>query len=237
MNIGNSFNTQNLNYLNENRSNINEALSKIGAARELSGKDGAEYLVSNKLASQISTLTQSVQNENESIGMYQVADGALNALNDNAQRLNELSVSFGNGALNASQKNMLFEEFQATKDAMKSIAETTSYNGQSLMQGDLSVDGISKLSIENQEGIDSFMQNLDALSSNVSANINKSEVSIANSLSAVSNLTSSNAEISEKPMDEKINDLKQNEIKLQSSVMSQVHQQELLQKRVAALLV
>lgn len=238
MNIGNSFSTQSTNYLNQNKTNVEQALSKIAATRELSGKDGADYLVSNSLSTQISSISQSIQNENNSIAMNQIADSTLSSVYEGATKLGELSVASNNAALNTSQKEMLRQEFTATKDAMKSAVASTNYNGKALFGSDIGLQAPSMdtLSINDQEGIDTFMQNLDSLNSDISANINKSEAGIANSLSALSNLTNAYANISEQPMDSKIEDLKTNEIKLQSSMIVQAHQNELSQQKISALL-
>ncbi len=239
MNIGNSFNTNSVNYINQNKTNTEETLSKIGAVRELSGKDSASLITSNAISSQISTLTQNIQNENESIAMRQIADSSLRNVYEDTNRLKELSVANNNAALNDAQKNFLKEEFQSTLNSMKDTIDGTQYNGKSLLTSELNleVSGLDQLSLENQEGIEGFMTNLDELNSEIGSAMNRSEVSIANSLSAVSNLTSSYANISEEPMDQKLNDLATNQIKLESSIIAQNHQTDTIQKRISALLV
>lgn len=239
MTIGNSFNTGITNYLNQNKTNTEETLSKIGAVRELSGKDTANLIVSNSLSSQISTLTQNIENENQSVAMNQIADSAISSIQDSANKLNELSVANGNGALNDTQKSFLQEEFQKTVSSMQDTISTTSYNGRALLSAEqnLEVTGLNELSIDNQEGISDLMSNLDSLSSQIGSNMNQSEVSIANSLSAVSNLASAYSNVSEEPMDKKINDLSTNQIKLDSSILAQNHQTQMLQQRISTLLV
>ncbi len=240
MKIGNSFDTQSTNYLNQNKTNTQQALAKIAATRELSGKDGADYLLSSSLSSQIATISQSIQNENNSIAIYQSADSTLRSVYEGANKLNELSAASNNAALNASQQEMLTQEFNATKDAMQSAFDTASYNGTPLFnsaQFDLQTPSLQSVSIDDQESIDTFMKNLDNLSSQVGANITRSEVGITNALSSLSNLTSSYANVSEEPMDNKINDLKINELKLESSMIVQAHQNDIAQQRVSALLV
>ncbi len=238
MKIGNSFNTQTSNLINQNKTNAEQALSKIGAMRELSGKDNASLIISNELSSQISTLTQNIQNENESIAMYQIADSSVQGLSEGALRLNDLSVSMNNAALNDTQKNFLKNEFQATVNSMQDNISQTSYNGKSLLSSELNLEvtGLGDVSIENQDSVNTLMQNLSSLSSDTGAQLNQSEVSVTNSLSAVSNLTSAHANISETPMDQKINDLNTNQIKLESSIMAQVHQTSALQQRMSVLL-
>ncbi len=239
MNIGNSFNTQTINYMDQNKTNTEETLSKIGAVRELSGKDGADLIISDSLSYQISTLTQNIQNENESIAKNQIADSSVQALSQSADKLNQLSVASNNAALNSSQRDALNSEFQATLDSMQDIIDTTQYNGMELLSSSesLGVSGLDSLSIDNQEGILSFASDLSSLSSTIGSNMNQSSVSISNSLSAVSSLTNSYANISEEPMDTKISDLKTDQIKLDSSILAQTHQTQMLQQRMTTLLV
>jgi flagellin len=236
MNIGSSFNTQNINYINQNKADTEQILEKIAATNELNGTDGAQTVIASGLATQVSEATQNVQNENNSIAMYQIADSSLRSVYDNAQRLNELSISYTNGALNQTQKDMLTEEFDAIKESMQDILETTSYNGGSLMSGELELDGISELDITDIQSIDSFMGELDTLSANIGANINQSEVSIANSLAALSSATSAYGQTSETPLDTKIETLSTSQIQLQSSIITQSYQNNIAQQRVSALL-
>lgn len=239
MTIGNSFNTGITNYLNQNKTNTEETLSKIGAVRELSGKDSASLMIADSLNSQISSLTQEIQNSNDMVGMMQIADSAVSNMTENTQKLNDLFVRNNNAALNSDQKQMLNQEFQATKEAIQSISDTTSYNGKSLLSSEfnLEVSGIDELSIENQDSIVAFQDSLESLSSQIGSTTNQIEVGIANSLSAVSNLTNASANISEAPMGTKVNDLASNQIKLDASIIAQNHQTQMLQQRMSALLV
>ena len=238
MNIENSFNTQATNHINQNQTNAQETLSKIGAVRELSGKDNANLILANSLNTQISTLTQEIQNSNETIGMMQIADSAVYNISQSTEKLNELSVRNNNAALNSDQKQMLSSEFQATKETIHNIIDTTNYNGQSLLSsGSLQVTRLDALSIENQDSVVDFKEGLDSLSVQIGANTNQHAISISNSLSAVSNLTNSYADISEEPIDNKINNFETNQLKLTSSILTQNHQTQTLQQRILALLV
>ncbi|MBE0492286.1 MAG: flagellin [Sulfurospirillum sp.] len=250
MKIGNSFNTQNANYINQNKTLAEQALSKIGATRELSGKDTSNLLIADALNSQISTLTQGVQNSNDAIGILQIADASLANITINADKLQELSVRYNSAALNSDQKNMLTVEFNDTQKAMQDIVQSTTYNGKAILNdsmsfetgsgvvstGPMEVGGLNGLSIENQDGIQNFRQNIDTTRASIGSSMQQFAVGITNSLAAVSNLTSAASQIQEAPMDTKINDFNLAQLKLESASMAQVHQNEMLQKRVSALL-
>lgn len=238
MKINEGLNTLTASLYNQHKTNTDAILSKIGATRELSGKDNASLVISDALASQISTLGQSIQNSNETVGMYQIADASLQAIQSGSEKLNELSVRYNSASLNADQKAGLAGEFADITKAMQQMAQGSSYNGQSLLSENfgLDVSGISELSITNQEGIQAFSQTVSTLSSTVGSRINAEQVSLTNSLSAMSALSSANAQISEQPLDQKISNLTNEEVKLNSALIAQAHQSTLMQQRISALL-
>ena len=239
MKISSSSNTQVLNLITQNKSQTDLMLEKINATKELSGKDGANVVVSDALASQIASLSQGVQNANETIGMYQIADASIQAIQSGADKLGDLSVRFNNAALGSDQKAMLQKQFNDISTSMQDIAAQTTYNGQNLLSSTygLDVSGLNNLSINDQEGIANFRENLTALSSTISSQLNSASSTITSSLTAMTNLSSANAQISEKPLDQKIAEISSDQIKLTSSVLTQIHQNNMMQQNISALLV
>ena len=239
MKLSSSSNTQVLNLITQNKSQTDLMLEKINATRELSGKDGANLVVSDALSSQIASLSQGVQNANETIGMYQIADASIEAIQSGADKLNDLSVRFNNAALGTDQKAMLQKQFNDISTSMQDIAAQTTYNGQNLLSSTygLDVSGLNNLSINDQEGIANFRENLTALSSTISSQLNSASSTITSSLTAMTNLSSANAQISEKPLDQKIAEISSDQIKLTSSVLTQIHQNNMMQQNISALLV
>ena len=238
MKIGTSANTQSNTLLNEAKTNTDKTLSSIVAQRELSGKDNASLVISNALASQISTLGQNVQNANEMIGMSQIADVSLRALSAGTEKLEELSVRFNSDTLSSEQKSGLEKEFKKITEAMQKTIEGASYNGQSVLSSTfgLEASSLSSLSIDDQESISTFTQSLTSLSSTVSSTINSAQSSIANALSAMTHLSSANATVSETPLDKKLTDLSQQNLKIDSSTLAQAHQNNVMQQRISSLL-
>lgn len=239
MKISSSDNTQILNTITQNKSDTDTVLEKIAATKELKGTDSASLIISDALSSQISSLTQTVQNANETISMYQIADSSLQAIQAGTDQLNELSVRYNSASLNSDQKAMVQEEFDAISQSMQDIASQTTYNGQNLLSSNygLDVTGLSELSVEDQEGIANFRENLSTLMQTTSDQINMASSSITNSLTAITNLSSANSQIAETPLDQKITQMKSDDIKLTSSVLAQVHQNNMMQQSISALLV
>ena len=230
----------NSNTITQQKNNTEAILSKIGATRELSGKDNASLIIANSLNSQIASYTQQVQNENEKVGMLQIADGALSNISDNTLKLEELSVKYNNAILSSDQKNILKNEFQTTKSVIDDIASKTSYNGQALFGNNsplqLSSVATDKLSIDNQDSIAALKEQVGSLFLDVGASMQSSQSSINTLLTSANNASASYATISEQPMDVKINDINTSNIQLQASMIAQSHQTQTLQQQMATLL-
>lgn len=226
--------------ISQQKNTTETALSKIGATRELSGKDNGNLIIANTLNSQIASYTQQVQNENEKVGMLQIADGALSNMSDNTLKLEELSVKYNNAILSTDQKNILKNEFQTTKSTIDDIASKTSYNGQTLFGANsplqLSSIETDKLSIDNQDSIATLKEQVGTLFSEVGTSMQNSQSSINTLLTSANNASASYATISEQPMDVKINDFNTSNIQLQASMIAQSHQTQTLQQQMATLL-
>ena len=227
-------------YTKQRKNATETVLSKIGATTELSGKDNASLIIANSLNSQVASYTQQVQNENEKVGMLQIADGALSNISDNTLKLEELSVKYNNAILSSDQKNILKNEFQTTKSVIDDIASKTSYNGQALFGNNsplqLSSVATDKLSIDNQDSIAALKEQVGSLFSDVGASMQSSQSSINTLLTSANNASASYATISEQPMDVKINDINTSNIQLQASMIAQSHQTQTLQQQMATLL-
>ena len=238
MNISPSTNTQILNTIAQNKTESDTALEKIAAARRLSGKDGADLMASDALASQISGLSQTVQNANDTIGMYQIADSSLQALSAGSDKLNELSTRYNSDVLSNDQKASLQKEFDSISKSMQDIASQTTYNGQKILSSSygLDVSSVNNLNINDQQSITDFSKSLTSFSATVSSRINGAVSEINNALSGRVNLEEARSQVSETPLDKSVSDQKSNDIKLTSSILAQVHQTNMMQQNISALL-
>src|SRR5690554_3335060 len=66
---------------------------RINSAKD----DAAGQAIANRMTAQIKGLAQAQRNANDGISMAQTAEGALNQVNDNLQRIRELTVQAQNG--------------------------------------------------------------------------------------------------------------------------------------------
>jgi flagellin len=196
--------------MNQHKTDTEQTLAKIAAVRELEGQDGATMINANQLNSQIATMTQQVQNENNRVGMLQIADGALQGIQAGTDRLNELSSAYNNATLNNDQRAALSQEFADTREAMSEMLSQTTFNGQGLFGGNSPI------------GLGSATQ--------------EAQVSINNLLAGITSTTSSYSQMSEIPMGQNINQFNQSSLGLTASTTAQSHNTAILQQQMAALL-
>lgn len=117
--------------------------AQAGALRSLSSgqkinsaaDNPAAAAIIQQFAAQIAGSDQAARNLNDAVSVTQVADGALEQLQSNTDRLRELSVAAGNSTLNADDRNALQEEANQLAQANNDIVQQTGFNGTSLLQG------------------------------------------------------------------------------------------------------
>jgi flagellin len=104
---------------------------RINSAKD----DAAGMAISSRMTAQINGLNQAARNANDGISLAQTAEGSLNAISDNLQRLRELSVQSANASNSASDRASLDAEAQQLSAEITRVASTTQFNGVNLLDG------------------------------------------------------------------------------------------------------
>lgn len=99
------------------------------------GDDAAGLAVSEKMRAQIRGMEQAERNVQDGISMVQTAEGALEEAGNIAQRMRELAVQSGNDTLSDEDRDKISEELTQLQKEMSSIAEETTFNGNTLLDG------------------------------------------------------------------------------------------------------
>jgi flagellin len=97
---------------------------RIGAAAD----DAAGLAVREMMRADIASLGQGVRNANDAISMIQVADGALQVIDEKLIRMKELATQAATGTYTAAQRTIIDDEFQAMKAEIQRIALATDFN-------------------------------------------------------------------------------------------------------------
>ena len=107
---------------------------RINSAKD----DAAGLAISDRMTSQIRGLSQAVRNANDGISMTQTAEGALQESTNIMQRMRELSVQSANDTNSAADRANLQKEVGQLQSELNRIANTTTFNGHTLLDGSLS---------------------------------------------------------------------------------------------------
>lgn len=125
--------------LNSNLANqgINSSLGKLSSGSNITNAafDSSGLGIANQLSAQVSGLGQAIQNSNDSIGMIQVADGAMSGIQENMDRIRVLTLQASNGTMNANDRAIIQKEIDGLLESSDDIAQQTSYNGIKLLDG------------------------------------------------------------------------------------------------------
>ncbi len=128
----------------ESQRSLSKASSSLGTSfqRLSSGMrintaadDAAGLAISESLKAQIGSLGVAERNSNNAISMAQTAEGALGQIGGMLGRMRELAVQGANGDLTATDRGYLDGEFQALRDEITRISDSTKFNGKDLLSG------------------------------------------------------------------------------------------------------
>lgn len=123
--------------LSASQSSLNTSIQRLSSGLRInSAKDDAAGLaISDRMSSQIRGMNQATRNANDGVSMAQTAEGALSSSGDILQRIRELAVQSSNASNSASDRQALQTEVTQLGSELNRISQTTSFNGQNLLDG------------------------------------------------------------------------------------------------------
>ncbi|MGG1249222.1 flagellin [Brevibacillus agri] len=126
--------------LTGNQAATNKNIEKLSSGLRINraGDDAAGLAISEKMRSQVRGLDMASKNAQDGISMIQTAEGALNETHSILQRMRELAVQSASGTNTADDRKALQDEVKQLKDEIDRIGNTTEFNTQKLLNGNLS---------------------------------------------------------------------------------------------------
>lgn len=128
------------NRLKINDNAISKNLQKLSSGYRINNAadDAAGLAISEKMRSQINSLSQAENNAQDGISLVQTAEGALSETQSILQRMNELAQESANGTYqNGTDRNNLQKEVDALKKEIDRISTSTNFNKINLLDGSL----------------------------------------------------------------------------------------------------
>ncbi|EJF20224.1 MULTISPECIES: flagellin [Citrobacter] len=132
------------NNLNKSQSSLSSAIERLSSGLRINSAkdDAAGQAIANRFTSNIKGLTQASRNANDGISIVQTTEGALNEINNNLQRVRELSVQAANGSNSDSDLDSIQAEITQRLSEIDRVSGQTQFNGVKVLASD------NKLSIQ-----------------------------------------------------------------------------------------
>ncbi|MEQ5324043.1 FliC/FljB family flagellin [Proteus sp. fly-1008] len=126
------------NNLNRSQSALSNAIQRLSSGLRINSAkdDAAGQAISNRFTANTRGLTQAVRNANDGISIVQTAEGGLNEINDNLQRVRELIVQAKNGSNSITDLKSIKEEIKQRTAEINRISEQTQFNGVHVLNDD-----------------------------------------------------------------------------------------------------
>ncbi|XGI80834.1 flagellin [Enterobacter hormaechei] len=142
------------NNLNKSQSSLGTAIERLSSGLRINSAkdDAAGQAIANRMTAQIKGMTQAARNANDGISMAQTAEGSLNEINSNLQRVRELAVQASNGTNSASDLASLQDEVTARLAEIDRVAGKTDFNGIKLLDGTAGTGGVVKIQVGVNDG-------------------------------------------------------------------------------------
>lgn len=125
------------NNLNKSQSSLGTAIERLSSGLRINSAkdDAAGQAIANRMTAQIRGMTQAARNANDGISLVQTAEGNLNEINNNLQRIRELAVQAANASNNDTDRASIQVEVAQLLAEIDRVANAAEFNGTKLLQG------------------------------------------------------------------------------------------------------
>ncbi|MEQ7871097.1 FliC/FljB family flagellin [Chromohalobacter salexigens] len=124
--------------LSQSQSALSTSMERLSSGLRINSAadDAAGQAIANRMSSQITGLSQAQRNANDGISVAQTTEGALNQVNDNLQRVRELTVQAQNGTNSQEDLDSIQDEINQRLGEIDRISDETSFNGVDVLASD-----------------------------------------------------------------------------------------------------
>lgn len=128
--------------LNKSKGALTTAMERLSSGMRINSAkdDAAGQAIANRMTAQVKGLAQAQRNANDGISVAQTAEGALNQVNDNLQRIRELAVQSANGTNSAEDKDSIQAEIDQRLTEIDRISKETNFNGVKVLSATKTLD-------------------------------------------------------------------------------------------------
>lgn len=174
------------NNINKNQSALSTSIERLSSGLRINSAkdDAAGQAIANRFTSNINGLTQAARNANDGISAAQTTEGALSEINNNLQRIRELTVQSQNGTNSDSDLSSIQDEIKSRLDEIDRVSGQTTFNGVNV----LSKNGSMSIQVGSNDGetIDINLQKIDSTTLGLSGfSVSKNSLDVGDSITQV----------------------------------------------------
>lgn len=178
------------NNLNKSQSALGTAIERLSSGLRINSAkdDAAGQAIANRFTSNINGLTQASRNANDGISVAQTTEGSLSEINNNLQRIRELTVQAQNGTNSSSDLDSIQDEITSRLSEIDRVSGQTQFNGVKVLASDQTM----KIQVGSNDGetISIDLQKIDSSTLKLTGfNVNGAG-SVANTAATATDLTS-----------------------------------------------
>ena len=123
--------------LRTNTGELQKSTEKLSTGLRINraGDDAAGLSITNKMTTLIRGMNQAKRNIGDGVAMISTIDGALGTVQDNLQRVRELTVQAVNGTNGTEEKDAIQREINERVQAINDMGNQATFNGVNLLKG------------------------------------------------------------------------------------------------------
>ncbi len=131
----NSMRTQE--YMRQNQDKMNTAMNRLSSGKSINSAadDAAGLAIATRMRAKEGGLNVGARNTQDAMSALRTTDSALNSISNILLRMRDLATQSANGTNGTDDQKSLNLEFTALKTEIDHIADTTNFNGKTLLTG------------------------------------------------------------------------------------------------------
>ncbi|ADO48074.1 flagellin [[Enterobacter] lignolyticus] len=174
------------NNINKNQSALSTSIERLSSGLRINSAkdDAAGQAIANRFTSNIKGLTQAARNANDGISLAQTTEGALSEINNNLQRIRELTVQSQTGTNSDSDLSSIQDEIKSRLSEIDRVSGQTQFNGVNV----LAKNGTMSIQVGANDGqtINIDLQKIDSSTLGLNGfSVSKQSLSVGDSINQV----------------------------------------------------
>lgn len=119
------------------QSQVSESMAKLSSGFRINkaADDAAGLGISNKLRSDIRSMTQASRNAEQANSVLQIAEGGASTIQKMLERMKELATQANSDSVDSDARSRINAEFSALKNEITRTVDTTKFQGRQLLSG------------------------------------------------------------------------------------------------------